>query len=117
MTNEEDIAAIEISIEHAKQCISLGDALDRLGNNPDFKLVFLEQYLREEPIRLTRLKAAPAMRQEEHQNDIVGSIDAIGQLIQYLGMIESKADMARNAVKDSEMALEELYSEGSGEAA
>ena len=112
MSNEGEVHQVEISIEQARSSIALGDALDRLGNNADFKLVFLDNYLREEPIRLTRLKAAPAMRGEEQQKAIIKSIDGIGEIIQHLGMVEAQAEMARNALEADEATLQELYSEG-----
>ena len=117
MSNEHEVQQVEISIEQAKYAINIGDALARLSNNADFKLVFLENYLREEPIRLTRLKAAPAMKSEEQQNAIVKSLDAIGELIQYLGLLEAQAEMAKSALLADEETLQALYAEGLDETA
>ena len=111
MSNENEIHQVEISIQQAKESIALGEALNRLSLNPDFKLVVLENYLREEPIRLTRLKASPQCKSEELQTAIIKSLDAIGELIQYLGVLERQAEMSAQALAADEQTLEEIYAE------
>ena len=42
MNPEQQLQSIEISIEQAKEAISMAEALDRLHKNPDFQKVIRE---------------------------------------------------------------------------
>jgi hypothetical protein len=62
--NQEEERVATISAEDAKQMeqeakavLKVADALDRLMVNPDFKTVFIEEYTKKEPGRITLLMA------------------------------------------------------------
>ena len=56
MSNEA-INAIERDIKEARKHVELGDSLERLLNNRDFKKVIVEGYFEKEAARLVHLKA------------------------------------------------------------
>lgn len=105
MSTEQDVQQIELSIEHAREMIKTGDALNRLMQNVDFKNVITEGYFKDEPARLVELKAAPAMSDEKYQNDIIRSIDGIGSLQQYFNTIWAMAANSERAIEAGEEEL------------
>jgi hypothetical protein len=110
MTTE--IERLEHSTHKAKEHLDLGNALERLLNNRDFKAVIQHGYFEQEAIRLVHLKADPAMDRPDKQANILRDIDSIGALSGYLSEIERRADLAKREIADNELMLEELRSEG-----
>ena len=108
MSNEEQIQAIEISIEQSKVLIEYGNTLERLMKNPDFKEIILTGYFKEEPARLTELKASPHMAYEQHQEAIIRSLDGIGALQQYINTIRGAASEASMALEQGAEALVDI---------
>lgn len=110
MTTE--IERLEHSTHRAKQHLELGNALERLLNNRDFKAVIQQGYFEQEAIRLVHLKSDPAVDSPAKQANIIRDIDAIGALSAYLKEIQRQADLAKREIEDNEVMLEELRSEG-----
>jgi hypothetical protein len=110
--SEQQIHEIEINMEQAKSFIGMGEALDKLHKNRDFKKIIVEGYFKEEAIRLVNLKSEPAMQSPEKQASIIRDIDAIGSLRSYFGKLYMQADQAIEAVKAGEEAIEEIRNEG-----
>ena len=106
------VEEIELSITEAREFVEQGRALDRLTENRDFKAIITEGYFKDEAVRLVHLKASPAMQNDERQKAVLTSIDAIGNLYQYLMKLERQAEMAEGAIADSEEALSEMAEEG-----
>lgn len=75
--------------------MELGNALERLFNNRDFKNIVLKGYLEQEAVRLVHLKAAPAMDSPAKQAAVVRDIDAIGAFSGYLNEIARQAELGR----------------------
>ena len=105
MNDEEQI---ELSIQEAKTFTTKKAALQKLLNNPDFKLLFIDGYFKEESARLVLAMADPSMQTEELQGQLKNDIIAVGRLDQYLRAINIQGDMAHKAITDNETYLEEL---------
>jgi hypothetical protein len=110
MSNE-TIQAIEDNIKQARKIVEVGDALERLKNNRDFKKVMLEGYFEQEAIRLVHLKSDQNVQSAEMQKSIIAQIDAIGAVSQYLSTVLHKASIARKAIASDEEARDELLEE------
>ena len=113
--SSETLKQIEQEIENAKIIVELSDSLERLSNNRDFKKIVLENYFREEAVRLVHLKGNPAMQKEEHQKAILSSMDAISALRQYFQTIEQQANQARRSILGAEETRDELLAEELGQ--
>ena len=107
----ETIQAIEENIKQAKKIVDIGDALERLRGNRDFKKVVLEGYFEQEAIRLVHLKSDQNVQSPDMQKSILAQIDAIGSLSQYFGTVLHKASIARKAIASDEEARDEILSE------
>jgi hypothetical protein len=110
--SSEMIKQLEQNIEASKKLIETNTALQRLFENRDFKKVILENYFKDESVRLVHLKASPTMQTEQHQKAILGSMDAIGALLQYFTIIEQQARLARRSIDEDEATRDEILEEG-----
>lgn len=109
MTTE--IERLEHSTQNAKKNLELGNALERLLSNRDFKAVIQHGYFEQEAIRLVHLKSDPAVDSPAKQANILRDIDAIGALSCFLREIDRKADLAKREIADNELMLDELRGE------
>jgi len=111
MNNEERNEAvrhIEISMESARERVELMKALDRLWDNPDFKKVILNDYMKEEPARLVTLRAAPQMADPERQDSLLRALDSIGYLDLHFNSIRQMGMMAENEIDASRDQVSQL---------
>lgn len=90
--HDNEMQEIEIHIEHAKKAVAFGEAIDRLIRNKDFQTVIDQGYTTDEARRLTLLLGDPAV---ENKQPIMTSLQAIGELHQYLRMRLGVADQMR----------------------
>ena len=111
MTNQA-IQAIDRNIKEAKATLEIGNALERLRGNKDFKKIVMEGYFRDEAVRLVHLKSDPSMQTPEYQKSIITQMDAIGALNQYFTTLVHQAGLAAKSIASDEEALEELLAEG-----
>lgn len=109
--SQEQIQAIEQNIREANKFVELGEALERLRTNKDFKKVISEGYFEREAIRLVHLKADPNMQSPDSQKSILAQIDAIGSLDQYFKAVFQQSSMARKAITSSEEMIDEIREE------
>lgn len=110
--SQDNIEAIEKEIADGKNTVELGDAIERLRINRDFKRVVIEGYFEKEAIRLVHLLADPAMQTPVARANIVASMEAIGNFSQYLSNSIRFSDMARKLINDCEVTREEMLAEG-----
>ena len=110
-----DLEAVEISIDQAKEKIELMECLDRLTRNKDFKKLIDNDYLREESIRLVYLRADPNMQVPESQAHVNKSLDAIGALRAYFHKVQVQGMGALNSLSESEQVREEILAETQGD--
>ena len=106
-----DLEQIEITIESAKKKIQTMEALNRLMDNKDFQRIIDEGYLKEEPVRLVYLKAAPEMQEDLMQKQVISAIDGIGQLRAYLSLLMTQGYSALRALEADEKTREEILAE------
>lgn len=109
--SSETIEAIERNIKRAKATVEFGNAIDRLRANKDFKTVFGEGYFRDEAVRLVHLKADPSMQSADSQKSIIGQMDAIGSVSQFLSTGIQMANLARKEIEDGESVRDEMLAE------
>ena len=107
-----ELQAIENNIKQAQKTADLGDSLERLKSNRDFKKIVLEGYFEQEAIRLVHLKSDPNMQSADSQKAIATQMDAIGMFKQYLGLVSFKAALAGKSIEADEYARDELLEEG-----
>lgn len=105
------LAQLEMNISRSKETVAIGEALNRLMSNRDFKQVVNTGYFEQEAIRLVHLKADVNMQTEESQKSIIMQMDAIGAFKQYLQLVEFKASMAVKGIAFDEATREELLAE------
>jgi hypothetical protein len=103
--------AIEASIKEARKLVELGDALERLKSNRDFRTIVMEGYFEKEAIRLVQAKSNPALQSPEMQKSIITQIDSIGNLNMFFSTIIQQAAMARKSVEQDEAELEAIAGE------
>lgn len=106
------INQLEKNIAQAKEFVALGDALERLKNNRDFKAVMSEGYFKKEAIRLVLLKADVRMQSPAIQASIISQIDSIGNVNQYFEMVFRQADTGVKGIAADEETLQEVLAEG-----
>jgi hypothetical protein len=116
MANDQ-IGAIERDIRLAKDAIELGNTVNRLKSNKDFKEVVMKGFFEQEAVRLVHLKGEPHMQEPDSQRSIISQMDAIASFSQYLNAIFGKARMAAASLANSEEVLAELLDEDSHEGA
>ena len=109
--NNTAIQAIEDNIKQAQKIVEVGEALERLKANRDFKKVVIEGYFEQEAIRLVHLKSDPSFQTPDMQKSINAQIDAIGAVSQYFSTVVQKASIARKAIASDEETRDEILEE------
>jgi len=108
MTPAEEVEMIEISMEAAKEKVALGNAMQRLLKNKDFKKVFIEHFLEKEIARTVKLMAAPAFQESNQQEMLNKMLIAVGQVDQFIRTTITLGHMAAESIVDSEAECESL---------
>ena len=108
---EQQIAALEQQIKDAQASLELGKALTNLRQNPDFKKLMIDGYLKNEAIRLVHLKADPSMSSQANQAAVIRDIDAIGAIDQYFRAIAMMGARAEISIADAEQAILDIQEE------
>ena len=109
--SKETIQAIEENIRESRKHVELGEALERLRENRDFKRLIQDGYFKDEAVRLVHTKAQPAHQKPESQAAILLQIDAIGNLNEYFRTVMHLAALARKSIGEDEASIEELNAE------
>lgn len=112
-TSAQKIEELETEISICKKQVELGDALVRLKKNPDFKKVFEEHYMVNEPARIVQLMADPPSQTDAVQRSCHGLIRAIGSFGQFMTMTLVMADRAEKKLENDEETRLELLGEES----
>ena len=105
------IKEIEDNIKGARRLVDLGDALERLKANKDFKTLVMEGYFEKEAIRLVHAKSNPGLQSPEMQTSILTQINAIGNLNMYFQTVAQQAGLARKSIEQDEQARDEILAE------
>ncbi len=107
-----ELQQLESNIKLAQKIVDMGDALDRLRNNRDFKKVIGEGYFEQEAIRLVHLMSDSNMQSPEIQQSIHKRMIAVGMFREFLETLATRANMARRAVEADEATRDEILAEG-----
>ena len=105
------LEALDKQLEQAKATVELGNALERIRSNRDFKKLIIEGYFEREATRLVHLKADANMQSETSQANIIKQMDAIGQLNQYFGTVVQMASLAEKVIESGEADRADLLAE------
>jgi hypothetical protein len=108
---QNQVQAIEANIKAARKLVELGNALERLKSNKDFRTIVMEGYFEKEAIRLVQAKANPSLQSAEMQRSILTQIDAIGNLNMYFTTLVQQAALATKSIEQDEAAVEEIRGE------
>jgi hypothetical protein len=106
------VHSIEENIRNAKEIVDLGNALERLVGNRDFRALIKDGYMAKEAIRLVHLRADPAFQTPERQAAVLAQIDAIGQLGSYFQTVKHNAQIAVKSIESDEATRDEILAEG-----
>lgn len=107
---EEQIEFVQLSLEEAMHVVEVGEAIERLKKNKDFKLVIHEGYFRDEASRLVMLTADSTLSAEQKEATW-GAIRGIGEFRSYLMAKAQQAVVAEKEILDYKETLGELRSE------
>jgi hypothetical protein len=112
---EETVMTFEEYQEYKASCeevIATADAAAKLAENPDFKLIFMENLFDKEPARLGKLMASGRMTQNGFDG-AVKDLQAIGYVKDYLSQFIQKGNIAREELAQLEQARNEALEAGS----
>lgn len=106
---KEEIREIQISIEEAEQMIEDLSRLNRLKENEDFKVLFMQRFLKDEAVRLVHLKQSPAIKDNSEAVEGIDTwINAIGVLVEFMRMVEIKGYGAKMSLDEYKEMLEQV---------
>jgi hypothetical protein len=101
--------SVEMTVESAKEQALFFDAMIRLENNPDFKKVILDEYITNEPVRLSGILGLPAETAGTDKEDTIADIEAIGRFRYWMknvrertGLIKAELDEYISAIENKE---------------
>lgn len=103
--NNEGKNEYELTVEQYRKSIELGEALERLRNNPDFKLLIMENYLHDTPAELAKVMVL--VTREESRKDITNEIIGVGSLYKYFSTIQSRSQDARANLAEAQRMMQE----------
>ena len=109
MNVSEQIKEIEHSINELTKIKEKGEALRRLKDNKDFKLIVLEGYFKDEAARLVLLKGD--IGSEADQKFYTKAIKAIGMFNSYLSSVISLGRRAEDSLESHKEEKIRLQSE------
>ena len=102
-----NINNLDNDIKKYKQQVALGEALERLEVNPDFRMLIERNYLGTHALNLVYSRT----RDMTPDNEIARKIDAIAAFKQYLDEVKENRATASKSLKDAEQTREEFYDE------
>ncbi len=108
---ERDVDDMQITIQQAQQQVGLGDALLRLQQNPDFQLLIMQEYLKDQAARLGHLLSDHTMQTKEKRKPIIKEIESIGNFLSFLRVTGQRAAMAKEAIRVNEEELANIAQE------
>lgn len=95
-------AEMQTTLDEAKKKVKLGEALERLERNKDFKLVIEHEFLTQEPLRLVSLLSDSNMQAEHLQKAITMDLRAGSAMDGFFRLLRRNAEQAAQSVIDTE---------------
>lgn len=90
--------------------LKMGEALNRLKNNPDFQMVILDGYLKDKVLASVSLLAVPQIKKEGRRTDVMEDLISASNLEYFFQMVEALHEGAVNPVlsdeEEAELALQ-----------
>lgn len=108
MSNQ--LEELETSREKARTSIELGNSLRNLYDNPDFKKVFLNQFLEVESVKMVQIFGSSTNPDEIEEAK--KAMYAISGLRKFMNTIINELDDAELSIREIEEAQEHLYNHG-----
>lgn len=105
---------LEDAITESKAEIALNDVYQRLKQNPDFKKIIGELYLRDLAIALVRERGQPGIDAETAAS-VDLDIIAVGRLDYFLRTFEHNAEIARSTIVLANEQIVDLHTDSEGE--
>ena len=93
---------VEMEKNQAIALVKFGKAIERLEQNPDFKMVVLDHYFNMYPMTLIPFKSQVGQQNEKDQMYLNGEIEATGRFQNFLSEKKTQARVAGNTLKDIE---------------
>jgi hypothetical protein len=93
---------MNVDLTALKREQELGEALLRLRDNPDFKLLIETEYLKEFPAQLAMLAGADDMQYPDGQARIKKSLDGVGALSNFFNRVRIQGESAKNNIASYE---------------
>lgn len=106
-----DLELVEMSMTTAKALIEKKESFDRLIQNKDFQFLIEEHYFLQEASRLVGSRADPSMQDDVVQKQLLGRMDGIGYLRQYLTCVNQQGSQAMVDMAGHQATREELLAE------
>ena len=112
MSNQNE--STELETTDTEHFVVLGEALNRLYENPDFQKVIMEGYLKQKALDSVSLLAVPAIKARGERANIMEELVAVSNLQYHFMFIEQQHEAAKEPVlsDDEEAELAEQEAEG-----
>ena len=118
---DEEPEAIELTLEqyeeakeHFADIIAKGDAARRLAENDDFKLLVMQGYFTEEPVRMAELMSSGRLNDKVF-GDCTDAIKAVAKFRDFMKNIIEQSNMAADELAGLEEARDLAIKEAAGE--
>lgn len=113
---EQQLEAVEISVEKAHKQVKMHEALARLEKNKDFKYLILEQLLREGAIEQVHLLASPQLLApgpgaEAAKKSFEVRMAMIGEFANWCRYIHMEGESAKEALNEHDDTMQQLLAE------
>lgn len=99
MSEQDELLTVEDDRNHD---IEMGEALERLRKNPDFKKVILEGYLEGKVLASVSLLAVPAIKQQGQRQDVMEDLIAASNLQYFFMMVDNAFEGAKDPILSEE---------------
>lgn len=110
LVNLSKVEELERQRNDAKDLIHRRQAALRLANNPDFRLLILDGFCRDETARYAHLSTDPALTPEQRA-DALGVAQASGYLKRYLSITVQMGAHAEREMPELEEAIDQARAE------
>lgn len=103
---------IQVTVKNCEDQIALGEALNRLFKNKDFRLVVTEGYFKHNAQRLVHSLSEPAISHSaEMKARVVSEMEAIGCVRGYFDQIDRNSGIAASQLEQHKRELELIRGE------
>lgn len=106
----QNIRQLEAYIEGQKEVAAFADAVVRLQDNPDFRLVINEGFMLHQAARYAQESGDPALQPHQRQ-DALNMAQASGHLKRFLSVSVVMGNDADQSILNAQQQLEELRAE------